>query len=300
MVISKEALAKIKKIIDKNYNNLLLTLIGTKALSEEDLDILRQAGVEVKDDAKSILDLIYYNNVLNGIRNDSAPKNISEMKKQQTTVPIEESHSFALEHINESFVHATEKLKMDVKSRIEGLIRDNNMSFRSLILQNPGQIESVTQLIKESTLGGLKQRLRDFSGDVNRNWERIAITETANAVGLGSADRVISMNKNKSLEEVYVYRIPVNDSALCKFCRKFYLDDDQSPALYRMSTLLNNGTNYGKKTTDWSPVIQATHPNDRESGIIELRPGWKVGPGGKVEFIGEAAWSEYINKKLRS
>jgi hypothetical protein len=50
----------------------------------------------------------------------------------------------------------------------------------------------------------------------------------------------------------------------------------------------------------WRPVVGATHPQDRESGILELKPGWKVLAGGRLEYIGLARWAEYIKAKVRS
>lgn len=298
MIVSKEALAKIKKIIEKNYSRLLIGLVGNTVFTEEELELLKEQGIDA-DNQQSLLSMVYYNNVLNELKGQNSPKNISDMKKQQAALPEGEAHEAATEHINESFKHVVDKMKADVQSRVEGMIRDNNMLYRGNALQNLDRPDDIDQLVKESTLGGLKQALRDASKDVNRNWERIAVTETSNAIGMGSVDRIIMQNKNKDLEEVYVFRIPVNDAALCKFCRKFYLDEDQTPALYKLTTLLNNGTNYGKKTPEWQAVVGATHPNDRESGVIELRPGWKVGSDGSVEYIGLEKWDEYIKDKLR-
>jgi hypothetical protein len=61
-----------------------------------------------------------------------------------------------------------------------------------------------------------------------------------------------------------------------------------------------NGSNIGRKRSEWKPVVVATHPNERCSGLLELRPGWKVSQGGGVEFIGKTAWDAYLERKLRS
>jgi hypothetical protein len=299
MLIPKESLEKIKKIIERRHNSLLLSLVGPEVLSEEDLLELKEAGFNVEE-SPSLLEMVYYNNVLNELRSANSPKNISEMRKQQKSIPEDLMHTSAVEHINENFSHSLENLKADVKSRVEGLIRDANMEFRAKALQDSAREGAVDSLIRESSVGKIKQSLRDYTGDASRNWERVAVTETSNALGLGSADRIIKMNEGKDLKSVFVFRIPVRDAALCKHCRRFYLDSDETPALYRMSTLLGNGTNYGKKAQQWNPVIGATHPNDRESGAIELRPGWKVLQDGKLEYIGLEKWDEYISKKLRS
>lgn len=298
MIISKIALEKIKKIIENRYHSLLVSLVGRTVLSEDELTALKRAGYSV-DNHDSLLSLIYYNNILNDLTSTTGPITVDEMKAQQRVVPMGPNHVAAEEHLNENFAQAVEKIKASVQASIEGIIREYNFTFRNNILQNPERAEAIEGLIKQSTVAGLKNALRDYSGDAARDWTRVAITETANALGLGSIDRVVTANKDEDLSQVYVYRIPVNDAALCKHCRRFYLDGDGTPAIYRLSTLLGNGTNYGKKSSEWKAVAGATHPNDRESGVMELRPGWRVAPGGKLEFIGRDSWRDYVSKKLR-
>lgn len=298
MLISKTALEKIKNIIERNYHSLLVSVVGPHVLSEEEIRVLKNAGYAVPE-KPSMLSLIYYNNVLNDLVSTTGPLTVSEMEEQQRNVPTEPHQLVAEEHLNENFAQSVEKLKASVQASIEGIVRDHNFTYRNKELQNSERVKAVEGLLRQSSIAGLKSALRDYSRDVAGDWERIAITETANALGLGSVDRVIEANKDRDLDEVYVYRIPVNDARLCKYCRKFYLDADETPAVYRLSTLLNNGSNYGKKAADWKAVATATHPRDRESGVMELRTGWKVVSGGKLEFIGREAWRDYISKKLR-
>jgi hypothetical protein len=280
-MISKTALDKIRKIIEKNYRSLLLSIIGSKA----------------KD---SLLSKIYFHNILNDVNSTTAPTSIAEMTAQQKTVPKSGIHDVAIEHLNENFEQLVEKLKASTQAGMEGIIREYNMANRNDSLQNQDRSEAIGKLMMQSSVGGLKTQLRDYFQDGNRDWKRVAVTETANAIGMGAIDRVLTQNKEQDLSEIYVYRIPVVDDALCKFCRSFYLDPDGTPAVYRLSTLLSNGSNYGKKPHDWKPVAVATHPGDRETGIIQLNQGWKILAGGKLEFIGKEAWLSYIEKKVRN
>lgn len=298
MIVSKKTLEKIKKIIENNYRGLLISITGPSVLSEEELLVLKRAGYDVKD-KDSLLSLIYYNNVINDLSSQMGPISILEMQKQQQAKPSDAMHRAVEEHLNENFAQVVEKLKSDVQAKTEGLIRDYNITHRNKVVQNKDRPKEIDKLVKQSSVGGLKEVLRDSLEGSEKDFERLAITETSNALGMGSVDRIVAQNKDKKHSEIYVYRIPVNDALLCKFCRKFYLDGDESPAVYRLSQILNNGSNYGKKSIDWKAVSGATHPNERCSGILELRPGWKVTPGGKVDFIGYEGWKEYISSKIR-
>jgi hypothetical protein len=137
------------------------------------------------------------------------------------------------------------------------------------------------------------------SGEAERDWGRVVRTEMSNSIGVGSTDRIISNNEGKDLSNIYVYRITKNDASLCKFCNKFYNDTDNTPRVYRLSDLLKNGSNYGKKPQDWLPNISVIHPNCRESPIMELRSGWAVKAGGGVTFIGMKEWEKYISNKVQ-
>lgn len=108
---------------------------------------------------------------------------------------------------------------------------------------------------------------------------------------------IVELELDQNTDKAYVSENGII-SHNCKYCRNFYIDSDDSPKVYRMSRILNNGSNYGKKADEWKPTALATHPNCRDSQLIELRPGWKVLPGGKQTFIGLDAWQDYIRNKV--
>lgn len=299
MVTSKKIMDIIKQIIDKRYASLTVSVLGHASLTTEERKKLRMQGIPISVNP-SLLELAYYHNLLipHGVQ---GPNSVEDMHIHQSSPrikPSREEFEYAKQHINESAKISLDKMKQDTTSRILNLIQENNQNYKFGSLKGANQTKEVQKLIKESTVSKLKQKLRDASGDANRDWQRVAITEIASAISLGSADRIATENEGKDFSEVYVYKIPVNDSALCDFCRKAYLDSDGSPKVYTMNYLMGNGSNYGKLRKDWLPTIGPAHPNDRESGIIELKRGWKVLPGGRQSYIGSKEWSQYIINKV--
>ena len=299
MVTSNQVLDIIKKIISLRYNNLAVNILGKKALTKEELKQLKDSGVEVQD-KPSLLELAYYHSLLvpPGVQ---GPTSVEDMRSHQKNHPGKISKpeiDYALEHSMAAMKLAIDKMKQDQTSRILNIIQENNQHFKFNYAKNADQDKEVQRLIKESTVAKLKSKLRDSLGDANRDWQRIAVTEVSHAIAMGAADRVIEDNIDKKPSEIYTYKIPVNDSALCKFCRDTWLDSDGSPKVYTLSYLLGNGSNNGKKRSDWLPTVSPSHPNDRESGIIELKPGWKVLPGGRQTYIGLDKWKDYIINKI--
>ena len=302
MIISKETLTKIKDIIDKNFNHFSLSVLGKDVFTPEQLERFKADGLDI-DSPKSWLDLVYNYNFLNDIKDASKPQSVAGMVAQQSQpgiAPVGDAHAAALEHLNESAKISLDKMKSDWAARVEGIVRDSNNDYRFDALQNLDRDAGLDKYVKSNSVGKIKTELRDATKDGNRNWHRVATTETSNAIGIGSTDRIVSQNRKTPTSDIYVYRIVVEDAALCKYCRRFYQDSDGSPKVYKLSTLLGNGSNYGRKAFQWKPVTTATHPNERCSQVIQLRPGWAVKPGGSVKFIGLEAWNDYIVDKLEN
>lgn len=301
MVTGKATIELIREIIQKHYSRLVVSVLGHEALTEKEVKELTDAGVDTSN-MDSLMSLVYYHNFINHPIDEVTPTNVHDMKGQQSVTglkPEGRAHDYTVENLNDKMKTHIQKLKVDVMTRVEGIIRDNNDSYKMDSLQNLDRTDMLDELVKESTLGKLKQKLRDTSGDGTRDWTRIAVTEMSNAIGIASVDRIVSDNVNKELDEVYVFRITVKDAKTCKWCRLFYNDTDGSPKLYKLSTLLNNGSNYGKKTDEWKSVIGATHPNERCSGMLELKPGYKLQTDGSVTYIGLDRWRDYIFDKVQ-
>ncbi len=302
MVISKSLIEKIRKIIDKNYNKLTISVLGSSVFNKEELEKLKDQGIDITN-KDSFLEMVYQHNFLNPPGTEPSPTSVDGMREQQNVPGVKpegEAHEYTIESLNMSVKQYTEKLKLEMMTRIEGIIRQTNDEYKMNALQNLDRPEEADQEIKEVSVSKLRQKLLDASGDGTRDWQRVAVTEIGNAIGIGSVDRIVSQNKDKNLNDVYVFRIIVGDDKTCKWCRKFYNDTENIPKLYKLSALLSNGTNYGKKTEDWRPIISCTHPNSRTSGPIELPPGWAILPGGKLKYIGLSKWSEYLKTKLEN
>jgi hypothetical protein len=302
MVTSKSTIEIIRKIIQKHYSRLVVSVLGRDALTESELKELEAQGIDTTN-PDSLMSLVYYHNFINHPIDEVTPTSVEDMKAQQSVQglkPVGEAHEYTVDNINDKTKQLIEKMKLDVMTRVEGIIRDNNDSYKMDALQNVDRTDIMDELTKESTLGKLKQKLKDTSGDGNRDWTRIAVTEMSNAIGIASVDRIVSDNLGADLDDVYVFRITVKDAKTCKWCRRFYNDSDGSPKLYKLSTLLDNGSNYGKKTDGWLPVIGATHPNERCSQMIELKPGYALKHDGSVTYIGLDKWKKYIFDKLQN
>lgn len=97
-------------------------------------------------------------------------------------------------------------------------------------------------------------------------------------MNLGEVDAIVERNKGKSANEIYVFKRVNQDAALCPSCKKAYLvDGTQIPKVFKLSELQANGTNYGKKSSEYLPTITPLHVNcflDPKINVFTVK-GWK-------------------------
>lgn len=300
MVTNKETLDLIKRIIEKHYTRLVISVLGKPGLTKEEIKTLEDAGYDTSND-DSLMSLVYYHNFINHPIDKESPKTIPEMEAQQSVKglkPEGQANDYSIENANDKMLQYINKMKLDVATRIDALVRENNDAYKMNALQNLNRDATSDELMKESTIGKLRQKLRDTSKDGNRDWVRVAVTEMSNTIGIASVDRIVTDNTEKPLDDVFAYRVIVHDERTCKYCRRFYEDHDGSPKVYKLSTLLANGSNYGKNRDSWMPVTGATHPNERCSQVLELKPGWMIKTDGSLTYIGLDKWNAYIVDKV--
>lgn len=140
------------------------------------------------------------------------------------------------------------------------------------------------------TIRELKSDLGHASGDWARDLQRIAQTESHNALQHGMAERFKEQVKG---QEILVYKA-IRPTA-CKHCVRLHNDKDGNPRVYRLSDLEANGTNRGRRAADWEAVVGSVHPwcschLIRLPRFLEMPAGWApgqsapsvVGPSGIV------------------
>lgn len=296
MLISEVALRRIKEIIDRGYKSLTLSVLGHKAFSPAELAAMQILGLKT-DSPSSFLAMVFYHNYLNNP--NSGIKTIADMVLQQGKPGVIPQGISALlvEALGGQMKNYVDKLQQDIATRVLGMIRDTGI--KSALEQAGGLDADVVRkmFVNKTSVDNLKRQLRDLSGEGNRNWQRIVITEMSNTIGAGSVQQIMDMNKGKKPEEIYCYRRTVSDEVTCASCRKFY-GHKGIPKIYRLSTLLQNGSNYGKKQADWRPVISSTHPNSRTSQVLELRQNWGFTADGTSTFIGPKEWPGWLAANL--
>lgn len=117
----------------------------------------------------------------------------------------------------------------------------------------------------------LATELRKITQDTKQDWDMVVKTELINSKNEGIADGIIKGNSpysNKGLE-TKVFKRP--SQGACKHCSSLYLEEDgKTPKIFLLADLIANGSNYGKKTSEWKAVVGVTHPHCQ--CMIEVLP----------------------------
>ena len=104
--------------------------------------------------------------------------------------------------------------------------------------------------------------LRNITKDTERDWHRVVQTESWNAKLYGESHAIMSGESPFSSDkgETLVYKRPAPDC--CPLCRKLYLERDGiTPKVFKLSDLMANGDNFGKKVDEYLPTLGTVHPN---------------------------------------
>lgn len=189
---------------------------------------------------------------------------------------------FALQHIHQSAGKLIDKF-------VEKAVTDLTQSVATGLLEHRNEVIAETRQALaagygQKTTKQIARELREKTGELFKDWDRVVTTELAQATNMGAFDAIIENNRSKSPDDIYVYKSGPHDGKTCKHCLKFwFLEDGITPRVYRLSDLLKNGSNYGRKTADWLPTVGVTHPNERHF-LLELPIAWGF-KGGAISFI---------------
>lgn len=145
-------------------------------------------------------------------------------------------------------------LENKINSTIASSLAGNNLAtIRSVITEG---------LSESSSLYGVVSELREKTEDWNRDWYRVAQTEMWNAKVQGEVQAILDNESPFTSEgsESLVFKRPAWNA--CPHCVKHYLvPGTQKPRVFKLSEILQNGTNYNRKTGEWKPVVGVMHPN---------------------------------------
>lgn len=153
------------------------------------------------------------------------------------------------------------------------------------------QRETVRGVQERASAQEVAQQVRAATKDLRRDWLRVAHTEMHNAVEEAKA---IVLTHSHPERDPRVFKRPRPDA--CAFCKLLYLKPDGvTPRVFRLSVLLANGTNAGRRAgrptrsgrsrTQWKAVLGAMHPFCK-CELFVLPDGMGFNNQGQMVYVG--------------
>lgn len=255
MTFDKKKLSKLKRAV-RSYSKVLLQILtGDERPSPELLESLN-----LPSDITGLIDTFYKYGKLRAITDMGAEidaltdEDFSSLVDNSTLTPVQK-HAVEMSKIRaETFIESLEQ-RIISDATNEALQSDLRM-WRTLAEETP------TAISESMTREQFRSRIREKAQDWNRDWHRVAHTELWEAKCQGEAAAII---KNESIQsndgvETEVYKQVSPDA--CPKCRElFYEADGITPKTFKLSELMENGTNVGRKQREWLPVVGCVHPN---------------------------------------
>lgn len=300
MLLDKSKIKQILDIIKKRHNLFVVKVLGRDLLSDAEISELKEEfGEDAINQVKDLIASGYYAGYMRNSDHGTVDKTSLAQFENEKKPLLSDYEQYSVEHAKEVVNSYVQKLSQNTRTNFEQLIREYNKIYKDkmmtqkvlpLVIQAQEEQKSVGQLILD---------MRDLTGDMTRDWERIAKTEITNVLNAGMVDKIAKQNPDKSPRETYVFKRIINDSHTCPVCRRLHLmPDGVTPRVYRLSDVMSNGTNIGKKSSEWDMVIGAVHPNCRCT-LSYLSDGYHFDEHGKMVYVGEKESKERLSEHFK-
>lgn len=245
---------QIKHIIKKHMDVIIMLITGGK--KKVDPELVKKLGLP-----KEISDLIT-TSYLYGKLSIVQGKDLSNMTVADIDILLKDLKLTTSQRQSIAYLKTKTQMSIDsLQSKIIGTVI--SQSIQDQLSMYTAVQEVIPEAIEENLdRYEVIEQLREKTQDWERDWHRVATTEMWDAKINGEANAIIDGESplSDSGSDTIVYKRP--SPVACKQCIKHYLEPDGiTPKLFKLSDLMANGTNYGKKVADWKPTLGTLHPN---------------------------------------
>ena len=263
ILVSPEKLRRIHEIIDKYHAALILHEAGELMLTQEEIQMLKDAGLY--QPAESIISSSYkYGKLLHDgeVSESSSAIGISTENVQLTDRQVSAKEASELRTAT-----AIRDLAANVKKDLSLVIHREEANVR--------RSESSETQAKREAKAAIEEQLKEKNESWKANWGKMSLSEKVDASMHGTADAI----REDTGEESLVFKQPEPDA--CSHCVRLYTGNDGHPKVFTLSALAANGDNTGLRKTAWKPVIGITHPNC-QCQLMYMPDGWGFDENGSL------------------
>ena len=260
MLLSPIQISDLLAIIE-NYNVLFVgENVGFDILSERDIQLLRSLGVNVDTETISVFEQAFRFGMLSSTIGLKEAKSMTYEDLQSALesgrfIPLTDVEKYALDSVRRQAYSDIRGLGNKMTKDLENILIEEDRAGR-LEYENAIRESAETTIKLRESARDMVSRLGHKTLDWNRDFARISDYVLHTAFDEGRAAQI----RKEFGDEAEVYK-DVYPGA-CKHCIRLYLTNGlgSMPIVYKVSDLIANGSNIGRKSFEWKPVVGATHP----------------------------------------
>lgn len=274
MQLSIQETQELLRIIDKNQLTIIGSELGEEFLTDYDKQLLQTYGINpdilYSPELSSIQTSFHYGMLAEALGAQEASKiSYPELKqyiKSGNYIPVSERHKAAVQSVKMQAFSSLKTMSGNIFSDVNGILTN-----KTQVGQQEFLAEELKQgLDKRQTVTQIAHEIARKTGDWGRNFDRIIETASQNAFEWGKVAEIQRRNPDR---DPIVYKIP--QTSACKHCIRLYLTNGlgSQPILFKLSELIANGSNIGRKVEDWKATVDAVHPHCR-CPLFEYQEGY--------------------------
>lgn len=259
MQLSIEQISELMKIISGNQKVAISVNLGPDFLTASDQELLMNSGVDYEylPENDPIFSQFNYG-LLSEALGQTAFENLSydalkEYIRMGRYIPLTFAEQNQIQTIKNQTLNDLKTVEGKIFKDINQILIDNTIESQKEFLRN----EMATGLADKKTITDIAHTISEKTGDWSRDFERIVAYNSHQAIEEGKA---AMMKRNAGEQDPKVYKTVFKGA--CDHCIRLYLTNgaESEPKIFNLSELKNNGTNIGRKTKEWLPVIGPVHP----------------------------------------
>lgn len=265
-MLTLNQIQELLNIIEKNNILFINRHLGPDYLNDSEIAKLKSVGIDPKKYYKTSKDIsklsFHFGLISDSIGNKEAKlSTFQDLKKyfeEGKFLPLTKKEKFTLDSIKKQYLGDIKANKNRIFNDINNIISNNQKNNREAY-EKVIRDEIYEGTLNKKSREEIAREIAHKTGDWNRNFKRIVYFISHSAFDEG---RALAFEKEYG-EDVLVWKQIFNGA--CKICVKLYteLGSTSKPKIFKLSDLKKNGTNIGKKQSDWNPIIGATHPHCR-------------------------------------
>ena len=263
-ILSPDQIAEVLKIVDKYTLTFLAQSVGQDILSKDEKDTLKKYGIDLSkiDSHSSNVTQAFKFGLLSDAMGHAASQKYTydqfkESLKSGSFIPLNKQETSMLRALQYNTYADVKKLGGNVKNDIaSGIVEvDRKGMVKAGRVVRDAVAESIE---KRKGVNEIVSIIGNKTGQWNRDLLRIANYNLHEAFNQG---RVANIERKGTEGRIYFDVFPGS----CKHCIRLYLTAGfgSAPKVFKIDEIRSNGTNIGKKVTDWLPTISPVHPSCR-------------------------------------